>query len=60
MTDGQLDPKTGGGGERPDKIQPITGQRPKDREFNPFHFPRPVRTMLFKANTGQNLFQDDI
>ena len=60
MTDGQLDPKTGGGGERPDKIQPITVKRPKDREVNPFHFPRPVRTMLFAAYTGQNLFQDNI
>ena len=55
VTDGQLDPKPGEGGERPDKIQPnrFDTKRPG---INPFHFPWLLRTMLLKAYTGQNLF----
>ena len=58
MTDGQLDPKPGEGGERPDKISQ-TGLKTKQPGINPFYFPRLLRTMLLQAYTGQNLFQED-
>ena len=57
MTDGGLYPKTGGGGERPDKIQPITVKRPKDREINPFHLHWHVRTMLLQPTQVKTCFK---
>ena len=57
MTDGQLDPKTGGGGERPDKIQPITGQRPKDRELIPFTFHGMYARCFYSQTQGRTCFK---
>ena len=57
VTDGQLDPKTGEGGERPDKIQPITDQRPKDRELIPFTFHSLYTRCFLKPTQGSTCFK---
>ena len=54
-TDGQLDPKLGEGGERPDKISQ-TGLKTKQPGINPFYFPQLLCMKLSTIQTGQNLF----
>ena len=58
VTDGQLDPKPGEGGERPDKIQPNRFEDQKTGNLIPFTFSG-MYARCFTANTGQNLFQED-